>query len=332
MAPLLHITNGDSVIFGFREAGLEGDYLSWLDLLYEGPVPSVSFDELSSIRSRHIADLAWATYETAKAQFAARDQKLKSFRSYKEVILWFEHDLTDQLQLIQLLDWFAGQDLSDTRLSLININAYPGVVPFYGLGMLNGQQLLKLLPDRKTVTPQQFSSGRAAWKMFCAAEPSLLLALIKADLPGLPFLKSAVLRFLEEYPSAHNGLSRTEQQILLAVADGKKERGEMFLATQERESTPFMGDSSTYLRLDRLAAGHKPALEKSAVGTYSITQFGRGLLASKADWIRHNGIDLWFGGVHLQSDRHTKDSPWRWDREQQTLIAQPKHPNLNRRS
>ncbi len=34
---MLHITNGESVIHSFAAARLEGAYLSWLDVLYEGP-------------------------------------------------------------------------------------------------------------------------------------------------------------------------------------------------------------------------------------------------------------------------------------------------------
>lgn len=55
---MLHITNGESVVEGFRQGSLAGRYLSWIDVLHEGPVPMCSsLEELSSIRARFIADI-----------------------------------------------------------------------------------------------------------------------------------------------------------------------------------------------------------------------------------------------------------------------------------
>lgn len=306
----LSITNGDSVIHGFREAALEGDYLSWADLLYEGPVSRATLEELSPIRARFLADVGWATYDEALARFSARNQILKSFRKYTEVVLWFEHDLTDQLQLIQILHWFGSQDLKETRLSLVSINAFPGVTPFYGLGQLTGKQLSELFPHRRPVTEEQLSLGRDAWEAFCAPEPAALLNLLTRDLSALGFLKDALRRLLEEYPSLSNGLSRTERQILFAVAAGAQRRVDIYQASQKAEKARFMGDSSVWLRLDRLAASPAPALERLAGDSYQINHNGRSLLEYKTDWIQsRGGIDVWLGGVHLQG----KSDLWRWD-------------------
>lgn len=315
---ILHITNGECVVHSFRDTRLEGDYLSWTDLLYEGPVPQPMLDELAPIRAHFIADVGWEGYQEALARLSSRNDKLKSFRRYDEVVLWFEHDLTDQLQLIQVLDWFQGRELGPTGLSLININTYPGIASFHGLGQLTGQQLLQLLPTRKAVNLQQLSIGRDAWQAFCAPEPSALLSLLGRDLSALPFLTQALCRFLEEYPSVHNGLSRTEQQILLAAVAGRQMERDIYVGLQEGEDARFMGDRSVWLRVDRLAAGPTPALEASRSGTYLITDQGRSLVDGKVDWIKHRGgIDLWLGGVHLQG----KEGLWRWDPQRQTLIA-----------
>jgi len=309
-AMVLHITNGDSVVHGFREAALRGDYLSWADLLYEGPVSRATLDELSPILARFLADVGWAGYDEALARFSARNQTLKSFPKYDEVVLWFEHDLTDQLQLIQLLHWFGSQELNKTRLSLVSIDAFPGVTPFYGLGQLTGKQLAELLPRRRPVTEQQLSLAHDAWEGFCAPEPVALLNLIARDLSALGFLKDALLRFLEEYPSLSNGLSRTERQILFAAASGRQRRIDIYQGSQEAEKARFMGDWSVWLRLDWLAAGSAPALERLAGDSYQISYNGRIALEYKTDWIQsRGGTDVWLGGVHLQG----KTDLWRWD-------------------
>src|ERR1051326_7758730 len=130
---MLHITNGDSVVGTFRQVRFPGVYLPWRDVLHDGPVPqTLTLSELSDIRAQALAGFGWDdSYEKMRAGFAARDQALENFRQHEEVVLWFEHDLYDQLQLIQLLDWFSQQELGKVKLSLIQIDSYPGVKPFY---------------------------------------------------------------------------------------------------------------------------------------------------------------------------------------------------------
>src|SRR5262249_34794993 len=90
----LHITNGDSVVRGFEEAQLDGAYLPWRDVLFEGPVPRAELDALTPIRVAFFA-AGGMPHETALAEFRARDDRLRAFRQHGEVVLWFEHDLTD---------------------------------------------------------------------------------------------------------------------------------------------------------------------------------------------------------------------------------------------
>jgi hypothetical protein len=299
---MLHITNGDSVIHSFSAARVEGAYLSWLDVLYEGPVPDLLHEALSDVRVRATSAMGWGDPAGVRNAFAARDAALASFHDHDEIVLWFEHDLFDQLQLIQALAWFANQDLGRTKLSLVYIASH--------------EQIPALLPKRRPVTTDQLSLGRTAWKAFRAPDPRAIVEVLSRDLSPLPFLAAALRRWLEEYPSTQNGLSRTERQLLEAVASGKRDRAAIFLASQQREESIFLGDSSAWLRLDRKTEGPAPALHKIAPHQYALTPFGNRLLAGEADWIRsRGGIDLWLGGVHLEGP----DAAWRWDRDHRVL-------------
>ena len=67
-------------------------------MLHDGPVPKgFSLEELSKIRSEFIISQNWGTPENIERHFVERDNILKSFGKYEKVILWFEHDLYDQL-------------------------------------------------------------------------------------------------------------------------------------------------------------------------------------------------------------------------------------------
>ena len=56
-----------------KDSGIEGDFLSWLDVLHDGPVPEgLSLEELSEVRADFIADCDWAVLEKAKSAFSVK--------------------------------------------------------------------------------------------------------------------------------------------------------------------------------------------------------------------------------------------------------------------
>jgi hypothetical protein len=218
------------------------------------------------------------------------------------------------------LDWFEQQDLEGINLDLVQIDSYPGVRPFYGLGQLSGPQLARLFPMRKRVTHSQRSIATETWRAFRAEDPTDLAAIAQQKFEEMPFLATALLRFLEEYPGRTDGLSRTERQLLQAVAAGKRKKAEIYLESRKHEDVPW-GDSSVYLRLAWLTMGPNPALIESPKNEFTITDAGRQLLDGKADWIKlQGGIDRWLGGVHLTGEQ----PKWRWDNEKKTLVANQK--------
>jgi hypothetical protein len=335
---MLHITNGDSVGGTLQQTGLPGIIVTWKDILHEGPTPAgLSLAQMSQLRARFLADHALGRYDAVLAAFLSRDTTLAQFAAHQEVILWFEHDLYDQLQLIQLLDWFAPQDRSTVTISLICIDAFPGITHFFGLGQLNASQLRSLYETRHPLTEEAFALGSDAWRAYCSPDPKAIEAFLQRDIAALPFLKAALLRHLEQFPALHGGLSRTERQILEVVATGVHTPLAIFRATQEREERPFLGDTTFWLYLSGLCTGSTPFLRRADGGTFAIptagshdpafrdqvlvlTAAGQNALAGRADWIESKrGIDRWLGGVHLQG----QEAAWRWDIKRATLVQVP---------
>jgi hypothetical protein len=332
---MLHITNGDSVGGTLRHTGLPGAIVTWKDILHEGPTPAgLSLGQMSRLRAQFLADCALGPYEEVLADFLSRDTMLAQFAAHKEVILWFEHDLYDQLQLIQLLDWFSHQDRTTSTISLICVDAFPDIAHFLGLGQLNASQLRSLYETRRPLTEETFMLGREAWQAYCSPDPKALEAFLRKDTAALPFLKAALRRHLEQFPALHGGLSRTERQILEVVASGIHTPLEIFRATQEQEESPFLGDTPFWLYLSGLCTGRKPFLKRADGGTFSVptagshdpafgeqvlapTEEGQDALVGQADWIKsRSGIDRWLGGVHLQG----QEAAWRWDTKRATLV------------
>src|ERR1700682_2469464 len=141
---MLHITNGSSV--SLPQTGLPGSFVYWGDILHDGPVPAgLPLEEVSRVRARFISDFFDIPH--AEASFETRDEALLAFRDHEEIVLWFEHDLYDQLQLIQILDFLATQDRGQTAVSLICTDTY--------LGPLEPAQLADRFETRPPVHPAE---------------------------------------------------------------------------------------------------------------------------------------------------------------------------------
>ncbi len=324
---MLHITNGDSAAGTIQESVFSGTIMAWRDVLHEGSVPSgFSLQKLSRIRAEWMASQGWGDLEVIAQSFAERDELLMSFREHDEIVLWFEHDLYDQLQLIQILDWFYDRQRGATKLSLICIGEFTGINPFHGLGQLNAQQMASLFPLRQAVSSQELLTAHYAWQSFTSPNALDLNDLLETDLYPLPFLRAAMRRFCEQYPSTFNGLSRTERQILAAVVDGQNTPTQIFSFDQAQEESVFMGDSTLWLYVKRLCEGKEPLLKTKRGVCFdipeeltkefltqqmSLTEAGKSVLAGRADYLHLNRIDRWLGGVHLQGEQ----AAWRWNGE-----------------
>jgi RNA polymerase sigma factor (sigma-70 family) len=256
----LHILNGDSVRGTLEQSDVPGAFVAYAEILHEGPVPrengSASWRET---RARYLAARGYVSYAQALQTAGDWDARVAAFGDYDEVVLWFEHDLFDQLLLVRHLDWFSRRELGRTALSLICIGEFPGVEPFHGLGQLDANQLASLLGTRQPVSPAQLAIGQHAWRAFTSPDPNELDALTRsADAQLLPFLAGALQRFLEEYPAVGTGLPRTERQILEILSEGARSPLELFALAQRREEGAFMGDWTFWYRTRDLAAGRAP--------------------------------------------------------------------------
>ena len=110
MERILNITNGDSAVNIMKQAGVPGTFLPWRDVLHDGLVPAgLSLEDLSMVRASFIANRGWGALAAVVQDFRERDNVLKSYDQYEKVMLWFEHDLYDQLQILQILARISHQ-------------------------------------------------------------------------------------------------------------------------------------------------------------------------------------------------------------------------------
>jgi hypothetical protein len=313
----LHITNGDSAAGTLRQF-ISDPVGIMADPLFEGPAPLVEGDAWHDIRAKH---LAAGGDVVATREWLRRSDRLATSTDHDETVLWFEHDLFDQLALVRTLDLIA-RTAGAPRVSLICIDRFPGIEPFYGLGQLDAAQLSTLFPTRRAVTADAFALASRTWAAFRAPDPRALVAIAAADAPALPFLSDALRRFLAEYPSTRNGLSRTADTLLQSLDRGPLDGHALFRASQAQERHLFIGDPGVFEIMSALARRREPLIDIDGVdvrtASVTLTAAGRDVIAGSRDAVMMNGIDEWRGGVHLLG---TDMSQWRWDAVHETLVS-----------
>lgn len=323
---MLHVTNGSIAVSRLHDLGLPGQFVPWDDPLHEGPVPSgVSEAELRHIRAEFLSTEVPEIADIERA-LAGRDQRLADATAGDEIVLWFEHDLYDQLQVLQILDHLRQAGSSRTaRVTAVLADDY--------LTGQSDEQLSRWFDERRLLTDAQWDAAAAAWQAFRAADPSGLHAFDHSG--AWPSLRASLRRHLQQYPAVGTGLSRTETYTLNALADGPLSlRAAFKKANAEVEPAMFMGDLGWWHHIRPLLTGVQPLIsvigerpatfhdgewwrDDESAPTLALTETGAHVLAGESDHLALNGINRWLGGVHLMALPGHGDASdqrlWRWD-------------------
>ena len=258
MTEPLHVANGHCTTRLIEAAGLPGRTQIWADALHDGPVPDVPDDQLVRVRARFIASGLDVTAEAVEADLRHWRAVVDDHRAYDELVLWFEHDLFDQLNLIQLLTRVGRDRAVPKPVSLISIDSYPGHPHFKGLGELAPADISALFEARTRVTPEQLTLAAAAWDAFRAQDRERLAAFLRQDTAALPFLAAALQRHLDE-AAGEGGLTRSERRLLDQLSGGPLEIHVAWAGMHAGERAYFITDSSFWTLVQDLAQ-RSPAL------------------------------------------------------------------------
>ncbi|WP_420547734.1 hypothetical protein [Curvivirga sp.] len=330
----LHITNGDATANLIKASNLKGDVLPWRDPMHHGPF-SVESDltSVSQIRAKYLSGFG-LNIEDVIRDFQLRDAHILAADKYEDIILWFEHDLLDQLQILQILDQLHQMHIDPSKLYMICIDKHKEISHFRGLGQLNTDQISNLSSTKSNITNMDLDIASKGWKAFTSNHPNELLSFSKSDHTSFPLLKAALFRHFEEYPNAQNGLTRSEYQLLNLVKEGINTPVDIFRQNMELEDRLYIGDWYSYILIEKLCSGETPLLTTQSDEAFWFapkyeagptpfeeqelipTTYGNQVLEERATAFDNLDRDEWLGGVHLKSS-----SPlWTWDQHNQTFI------------
>lgn len=234
---ILHITNGDATTQYLQKLNFNGDYITWREMLCEGKTTTDVGSE-NFWKTRY--DFLKQSYKVSKKKFI--DFTLKEYRSLcqhknqDEIVLWFEHDLFCQINMLAVISWLKRYR-KGYKISLIQNGKIKGKQSLKGLNQLSKIQLQNHFKNRTELTQDDIEYADYIWQLYCSDSPLRLETVHKFN-PMSPFvhLENAIHLHLLRFPSLENGLNSIENNILLTAQnnkfDSKEDLVDQLLKTQ----------------------------------------------------------------------------------------------------
>jgi hypothetical protein len=214
-ASILHITNGDITTNYLKKLNYSGNFITWREMLCEGKTTSDIGSE-SFWKNRY--EFFKTSYKVSKQKFI--DYTVKEYRnlckqkSQDEIVLWFEHDLFCQINMIAVISWLKRYR-KDYQISLVCSGEVKGSKKKLGLSQLNEAQINQHFKNRVELNQDDIAYADYIWQLYCSDSPLRLETVYKFN-PMSPFkyLATAIEAHLQRFPSIKNGLNNIENSIL----------------------------------------------------------------------------------------------------------------------
>ncbi|RAJ12886.1 DUF1835 domain-containing protein [Arenibacter echinorum] len=221
MSSQLHITNGDILTNKLSTLKLEGDIITWREMLCEGKTETnVGSESFWKTRFEFLNK----NYKVSKSWFI--DKTLKEYRTlcnHKQedrIVLWFDFDLFDQVNMLAVISWLKTHR-PYAQISLVSSEEEENSLNILGLGELTDEQLLKLFTNCTLLTQDDIEYADYVWQLYCSDNPIRLENLKDFDSFQFSHLSGAIEAHLMRFPTIRNGLNEVENNILRLARTAK---------------------------------------------------------------------------------------------------------------
>lgn len=214
-ASILHITNGDTTTNYLKKLNFSGDFITWREMLCEGKTTT---DVGSETFWKTRFEFFKTSYKISKQKFI--NYTVKEYRNLckkkdsNEIVLWFEHDLFCQINMLAVISWLKRYR-KGYQISLVCSGKVDNSNNLLGLSELNSSQIQQHFKNRIELTQDDIEYADYIWQLYCSDSPLRLETVYKFN-PMSPFqyLETAIKAHLQRFPSIENGLNKVENTIL----------------------------------------------------------------------------------------------------------------------
>ncbi|MEM9687678.1 MAG: DUF1835 domain-containing protein [Bacteroidota bacterium] len=292
MNKILHITNGDILTSILKKFHIEGKIITWREMLCEGKTTNNVGSELFW---KERFNFFRKTYRITKNRFI--EATLKEYRSLcnqktqDEVVLWFDHDLFCQINMIAVVSWLKNHK-KNVQIALVMSDKKDDSDIPYMLSELSEEQLSACYKDRIYLTRDDVEYADYIWQLYCSSSPLRLQTLPEFDSAPFRHLTDAVKAHILRFPTVGNGLNSVENNVLLTVAQHKSESEEA-LVQQMLQTEKTYGFSDLQYR--RIIKNLKSLFQ--TVSPVTLNKTGEELLHKNTNYYSFMKKDnVYFGG------------------------------------
>ena len=216
----LHITNSDKTTSYLKSMGYVGEFITWREMLCEG---KTSIDVGSETFWKTRFEFLKSSYKVTKKTFI--DFTLKEYRNLcqnknkEEIILWFDHNLHSQINMIAIVSWLKRYRKGE-KISLVIGGTLELSNKIETLNQLSKNQITEQYLHRSELSLDDIEYADYIWQLYCSNCPLRLETIYKYN-PMSPFihLSKAIEMHLKRFPSIENGLNSTENYIIKTAAE-----------------------------------------------------------------------------------------------------------------
>lgn len=210
----LHITNGDSLTHLLNELKIEGEKLTWQEMLCEGPtIQMVYSKDFISLRQTFFDTFYDVDLDIEQINFELN--KLNSVDDYSEIVLWFEYDLFCHINVVAVISLIQQKKI-DLPLYLVCSGRIEGSKNLKGLAELSSKELLEHYKNKVLLNKDDISTATTVWGIYCGIDHNLLKPYIVKP-TSFKYLSNCLKAHLERFPELQDGLNILERNILKII-------------------------------------------------------------------------------------------------------------------
>ncbi len=215
---VLHITNGNNLTDYLNDLKIEGDFLTWQEMLCEGPTTEhIESEAFLNIRKAFFSD--FYDVEMMEDELHQELDVLNHTDQFQEIVLWFEYDLFCHINLMAVINLLKQKKIQ-IPLYLVCSGRIKGEKDLKFLTELTPEQLQREYENKIELSEENIALMSSLWQIYCGQDHNLFKPFI-VQKSSFPYLSNCLKAHLERFPDSITGLSILETHTLQMIADQK---------------------------------------------------------------------------------------------------------------
>lgn len=295
----LHITNGGNLTGYLNELKLEGEILTWQEILCEGPTQEIIHsDAFIDLRKSFLSRVYNVDLDLEKVEIALK--QLSDPQRYSKIILWFEYDLFCHINMLAVINLLKQKKI-DLPIYLVCSGRVRGSKTLKGLNELNSNQLMAHYKNKVKLTEEDLDLATTLWGIYNGKDHNLFKPFIIQPSSFL-YLSNCLKAHLERFPDSKTGLNVLEMNILKLINENEiNSRHHLLGYALNYQGFYGFGDMQMNRIIDKLSC----FFDENEVIT--LNRAGHEVLLGQRDFSKELNNIMTYGGVNIQDFHFSKE-------------------------